>query len=64
MKDHDIIQALRDYDVQETNYFYPQIFPYLLDSPLYFEVGRWHISRFTESFYPPALLTARAVSFL
>lgn len=34
------------------NYFYPQIFPYLLDRPLYFEVGRWHISRFSKSFFP------------
>lgn len=31
-------------------YFYPQIFPCLLASPLYSETGRWHISRFSKSF--------------
>lgn len=52
-KDHDIIQGLRLRCTKDHFYFYPQIFPCLLDSPLYLEMGRWHMSRFSKSFFPP-----------
>jgi len=51
MKDHDIIQGLRDYDVQKTIFIStPKYFCVFLAIPHYLEKVRWHISRFSQRF--------------